>query len=263
MLTFTCSVKTFSQEELEGFGAEAIEKFVPPKIVPKTSIKDFRIWTSKSGSKVGAKFLRVDDQKIVVALKEGKEFAIPIYNLSQQDRILLDKFMLETRNASDLNFQSLRFWTSSDGKVVEAKIVGASDIGVEIERSDGKRFRLPLERISSTDRMYVSKFKSQDKILSTDQILKRIAMYKWKNTTSDNWSYRYEFELEKISDNRRKAKKIWKTGKYQNGYWSLGKDGLIHSGFGVWRFPLNEDSRKILRGINQKYPTLYGSTGFD
>ena len=49
-----------------------------------------------------------------------------------------------------------RTWTSSDGKKLEAEFLSATEENVTIRRkTDGKRFTLPLERLSEADREYV------------------------------------------------------------------------------------------------------------
>ncbi|MEM7143650.1 MAG: LamG-like jellyroll fold domain-containing protein [Verrucomicrobiota bacterium] len=50
-----------------------------------------------------------------------------------------------------------RTWTSTDGKTMEAELVSSTDTEVTIRRSsDGRRFTFPLDRLSQTDRDWVS-----------------------------------------------------------------------------------------------------------
>ena len=45
--------------------------------------------------------------------------------------------------------KELRVWTSSDGRILEAEFVAATDRNVTLKRkTDGRRFTLPLDKIS-------------------------------------------------------------------------------------------------------------------
>ena len=50
-----------------------------------------------------------------------------------------------------------RIWTSSDGRQIEARMLDAFGGEVLIVRGDGQSFRLPMVRLSQTDRQYVAK----------------------------------------------------------------------------------------------------------
>ena len=53
----------------------------------------------------------------------------------------------------------VRTWTSAEGNTIEAELITASDKEVTIRRvSDGRRFSLPLERLSEADRDWVASF---------------------------------------------------------------------------------------------------------
>ncbi|SVD21156.1 uncharacterized protein METZ01_LOCUS374010, partial [marine metagenome] len=50
---------------------------------------------------------------------------------------------------------SPRTWTSADGKKIKATLLDAFGDEILIRRGDGASFRLPLARVSQTDRKYV------------------------------------------------------------------------------------------------------------
>ena len=50
-----------------------------------------------------------------------------------------------------------RIWTSTEGQRIQAELVDTMGSEVMIRRKDGNTFRLPLARLSQTDRRYVSK----------------------------------------------------------------------------------------------------------
>jgi hypothetical protein len=51
----------------------------------------------------------------------------------------------------------LRTWTNSEGATIRARYIETTPDGVIIERDDGRRFVLPLERLSPADRAFVTK----------------------------------------------------------------------------------------------------------
>ena len=50
-----------------------------------------------------------------------------------------------------------RIWTSSDGRQIKAKMLDAFGGDLLILRGDGQSYRLPMVRLSQTDRQYVAK----------------------------------------------------------------------------------------------------------
>lgn len=252
------------QDELESFGAELLSTEVEPRTINanenQIKIGEFRIWTSKEDTKIEAKLLRIENGKIIVELKDRREYAIPILLLNEYDRIQVEKFQVDEFEASLIDFEVFRLWTSLDGRKIEAKICDATDIGVEIELSDRRTFRLPLEKLSQTDKKYVSKFLLQKGKLTDDQILKRLAMYDWKDTRSGKWNFRLEFSNEKLSSKNRKLKWIESSGTVKNGSWYLRPNGLVHTSFGRWRFPTTDKKDKVLIPDHRGIRSLYGST---
>jgi len=106
----------FSLDNFDDFGAEVVNEDIFKR----------RTWTSASGSKTQATFIRVKMDKVVVQSLDGTELEIPIFNLCKEDRILLDKFQIENSSPSEIDFSLHRFWTNMDGKKIEAKIHDAS-----------------------------------------------------------------------------------------------------------------------------------------
>ena len=52
--------------------------------------------------------------------------------------------------------QEARIWTSVDGRTLEAEFVAATEREVTIRRkNDGRRFTLPLDKISENDRHWI------------------------------------------------------------------------------------------------------------
>jgi len=246
------------QNELDSFGAQEVEN----------NLQQERIWTSVKGSKLQASLLNIEKDKIIV-LSQGKELKIPISNLSKQDRILLDQFQIENSSPSEIDFSLYRFWTNTSGKVVEAKIHEASASSVQIQVKGEKLFRLSINSLVDNDKSYIKKFIQQKNTLSDDQILKRMTMYKWRDTPSGRWTYRLEFRTKETAENWREVEWIWFAGGSRSGSWKLEPNGVIKSTFGDWQFPLSSSSKqKVLKGKERygrssDYPTLYGSTGFD
>lgn len=248
-----------SQNNLDGFGAQE---------VGNNNLLQERIWTSDKGDKLQARLLNIEKDKIIVRSQE-KKLKIPIPNLSKQDRILLDQFQIENSTPSEIDFSLYRFWTNSSGKVIEAKIHEASASSVQILVKGGKLFRLSINSLVDSDKNYIKKFLQQKNALTDDQILKRMTMYKWRDTPSGLWTYRLEFRTKKTAENWREVEWIWYAGGSRSGSWKLEPNGVIKSDFGMWQFPLiSSSNQKILKGISRygtgsDYPTLYGSTGFD
>ena len=242
------------QNGLDGFGAQE---------VGDNNLLGYRIWTSVKGNKIEARLLNIENDKIIV-LSQEKELKIPISNLSKQDRILLDQFQIEHSSPSEIDFSLYRFWTNTSGKVVEAKIHEASSSSVQILVKGGKLFRLSINSLIDTDKNYIKKFLLQKNTLTNDQILRRITMYKWRDTPSGRWSYRLEFRTEKTAPNWREVKWIDFNGGSEVGSWKLEPNGVVLSDFGSWQFPLDKSTKhKVLKGVGSNSPTLYGSTGFD
>jgi len=275
----------FSLDNFDDFGAEVVNEDIFKR----------RTWTSASGSKTQATFIRVKMDKVVVQSLDGTELEIPIFNLCKEDRILLDKFQIENSSPSEIDFSLHRFWTNMDGKKIEAKIHDASKASVQILLKNGKKFRLSKDSLSPNDQVYIEKYLQGKDMLTDDQILKRLTMYKWRNTPSGSWDYRFEFKTTKTADNWRVVKWIFYnqrgrsggyydpyqlrtsnysaysfSGFYPNTYrenrtgsWKLEPNGIVKSNFGTWQFPLKDQNNKVLIGTQSTYPTLYGSTSFD
>ena len=65
--------------------------------------------------------------------------------------------LLVTAGISNLTAREVRTWTSADGRTLEAEFVTATDRHVTLRRqSDGRRFTLPLDKISEADREWVA-----------------------------------------------------------------------------------------------------------
>jgi hypothetical protein len=56
-----------------------------------------------------------------------------------------------------------RTWTDTQGRTIEAKILGTDPVKdtIEIQRADGTKFTLPLSRLSQTDRVFVKTWASE------------------------------------------------------------------------------------------------------
>ena len=243
----------FSLDNLDDFGAEVVNE----------DIFKSRTWTSISGSKTQATFVRVEMDKVVVNSFDGTEFKIPFLNLCKKDRILLDKFQIENSSPSEIDFSLHRFWTNLDGKKIEAKIHNASKDYIKILLKNGKMFRLSKDSLSPNDQVYIEKYLQGKDKLTDDQILKRLTMYKWRNTPSGSWDFRFEFKTTKTADDWRVVKWVFYNQRGRTGSWKLEPNGIVKSNFGTWQFPLKDQNNKILTGTQSTYPTLYGSTSFD
>ena len=256
-LPFCLSSYGQGQGSLDGFGAVEVND----------DLSKERIWTSVQGTTLRAKLLRISKDKIVVrsiGISSDRELELPISNLSKMDRILLDRFQVKHLSPDKIDFSLFRFWTNSAGKEIEAKIHNASESSVQIIVKGGKLFRLSFDSLSESDRRYVQKYLLVKSSLSDDQILKRLTMYKWRNTPSGSWGFRLEFKSTKTANDWREVQWIWYRGGSRSGSWKLEPNGVIKTTFGYnWRFSLADEKHKVLKGIKSGYPTLYGSTGFD
>ncbi len=148
-----------------------------------------RTWTSKEGTTIVASLLDVRGSQIILRHK-NKELKIPISNLSQKDRILVDEFQIKHSPPGKMDFSITRIWTNDAGQTMEATIHNASKSSVEVRKSDGKVFRYKINDLSANDQAYVKKFLLQKNSLSDDQILKRLTMYKWRDTPWGSWEFR-------------------------------------------------------------------------
>ncbi|NLY00220.1 MAG: hypothetical protein GXY83_29330 [Rhodopirellula sp.] len=147
--------------------------FVVSLIITSLCHADSRTWTDTSGRfQVEAEFVGVEDGAVRLRKADGAEIAVPIEKLSAPDqehvRTILQK--RETHNAGEkMDTQDLdrdqpgeastigsRLWTDRvTRQQVEASFVELLEDCVLVERPDGRRARIPLDRLSEADQQYV------------------------------------------------------------------------------------------------------------
>ena len=76
--------------------------------------------------------------------------------------------------------ESLRTWTSTDGRTIQARFIDEKKDKVRIRRTDGRVFNIPLEQLSEEDRKYVKSLS-----LSFDPTDGLVAWYPFNGNADD------------------------------------------------------------------------------
>ena len=131
-----------------------------------------RTWTDNLGNKVQAKFVRYFDGDVVL-LRGTKVVKVRFHTLSEDDQEYIRK-QLEAKGQADLlpprheAGRELakgrlpvpgpeRTWTSTDGKEIQAKLLGVSGGKITI-LFKGREVSVPLTRLCADDQQYVAMY---------------------------------------------------------------------------------------------------------
>ena len=127
-----------------------------------------RTWKDASGSyQVEAEFVEVQDGAVKLRKSDGTTVLVPLALLSASDQQYVEAVVQADspdRTASDAattpadkpTKRSARLWTDRVTKQqVEATFIEMKKDGVLVERPDGKRAQIPLDRISDEDQQYI------------------------------------------------------------------------------------------------------------
>jgi len=255
-----------AEEDLSSFGASEVVDSI------KIDLFTMRNWTSREGAVLEAKLLSADTNLIEVLTSAGKRLSIPVPNLSDFDRKLLQKHTHATEDLQRLNFSKPRVWMSVDGRTMIGTLSIVEKSGVYIYREDNRLVRLEIDQLSPKDRKVLALYSTTANNLSTDDVEYMLCMYKWRDQTNPSWNLQLEFEKTPAADGRKLLKITHKTegGLIRvEGSWVLGKDGILSTAVGNgggdvrWICPTTKNARKTLvseiRGLFNYFGFLMAS----
>jgi hypothetical protein len=134
----------------------------------------YRTWTDTTGRfTMEAALADRSSATVVLRKRDGTTSSIPVDRLSEQDRAYLQAFAEHEElpegtsvsgaeqdadtSQTDSAAHASRTWTDVTGdRRIEAKFLRLEDGSVIVETSDGRTGKLPLDRLSASDREYVA-----------------------------------------------------------------------------------------------------------
>ncbi len=141
---------------LIGFTALALQ-FTRPELPTQ------RVLTDRHGKSHDVSIIGKEMGALVVqATLTSSSYEIPIHSLELADRLYAHWLPQETPpQIRDLPVN--RILTSTDGKTLEARVIGKTATAVTVERlSDDSRFEIPLDRLSLPDQRFLNRLRKTD-----------------------------------------------------------------------------------------------------
>jgi|APTNR8051073442_1049403.scaffolds.fasta_scaffold18828_3 hypothetical protein len=138
---------------LIGFAA-VILQFTRPELPTQ------RVLTDRNGKSHDVAIIGKEMGALVVQAKlTSSSYEIPIHSLELADRLYAHWLPQETPpQIRDLPVN--RILTSTDGKTLEARVIGKTAKAVTVERlSDDSRFEIPLDRLSLADQRFLNRLR--------------------------------------------------------------------------------------------------------
>ena len=136
-----------------------------------------RTWTSTAGKTFDGRIVGLLDGEFVF-LKEDKLVKVKSGQLSKADR----EFVLKKWVKGDTLWQDMRTWKSATGNTFDGRLVGQVDDECVLLNDVGKFTRVKVRRLSTDDRVFVSKrFGEPGPPVLTDQEIRQMEITAAKN----------------------------------------------------------------------------------
>ena len=122
-----------------------VKRIKPPNSKSDSQDNQYRTWESADGKKVLAKFITKKGSSVTLGMIDGSKVTGRLRDLSKADREYID----------DQSKTPLRTWKSTFGSKIEARLVRKKRDSVTLEKADGSKLTVPLEKLSKADQDYV------------------------------------------------------------------------------------------------------------
>ena len=110
--------------------------------------EEARIWTSRSGKSLTARFIEMEESRVVLENDAGQRTRIAADALCDADREFL-------AGRGVLRIAKPRTWTTLKGRTTEARFKELTGSNVVLTATNGASLAIPLSALSVPDRAYV------------------------------------------------------------------------------------------------------------